>query len=74
MKNEKQTLYIPMGVKTRSEIFEGFGKNEIMQTVIATVVIILVAFLIFAFNKSVSFIVVFILVGIAYNIKIYCEK
>lgn len=65
MKNENQTLYIPMGVKTRSEIFEGFGKEEVVQTIIATVVIILVAFLIFAFNKSVSFVVVFILVGIA---------
>ena len=65
MKNENQTLYIPMGVKTRSEIFEGFGKEEVVQTIIATVVIILVAFSIFAFNKSVSFVVVFILVGIA---------
>ena len=47
------------------EVFEGFGKEEIVQVVIATVVIILVAFLIFSFNKSVSFLIVFILVGIA---------
>ena len=65
MENKNTSLYIPMGLKTRSEIFEGFGKEEIMQVVIATVVIILVAFLIFSFNQSVSFLIVFILVGIA---------
>jgi len=61
-------LYIPSNVKTRSEIFEGYGKNEIMQTLLATIVIVIVAFLICAFNKSVSFVVVFILVGIAGSI------
>jgi len=61
-------LYIPSNVKTRSEIFEGYGKNEIMQTLLATIVIVIVAFLIYAFNKSVSFVVVFILVGIAGSI------
>ena len=57
-----------MGLKTRSEVFEGFGKEEIMQVVIATVVITLVAFLIFSFNHSVSFLIVFILVGIAASV------
>jgi membrane protein required for beta-lactamase induction len=65
VENKNQSLYIPMGLKTRSEIFEGFGKEEIMQVVIATVVIILVAFLIFSFIQSVSFLIVLILVGIA---------
>lgn len=68
IENNNQSLYIPSNVKTRSEIFEGYGKNEIVQTIVATVLIILVAFLIFRFNKSVSFLVVFILVGIAASI------
>lgn len=63
--NRQIILYIPSNVKTRSEIFEGFGKAEILQTLIATVFIVLVAFLIFSINHSVSFLVVFILVGIA---------
>ena len=68
MKEKNYDLYIPSNVKTRSEIFEGYGKNEIMQTLVAAAVIIGVAFFIFAFNKSVSFVVVFILVGIAGSI------
>ncbi len=73
--NNKQTLYIPNNVKTRSEIFEGFGKSEIIQTLLATVIIISVAFLIFSINKSVSFLIVFILVGIADCRKCYvCYK
>ncbi len=63
--NMKMTLYIPNNVKTRSEIFEGFGKAEILQTLLATVIILSVAFLIFSINQSVSFLIVFILVGIA---------
>jgi hypothetical protein len=68
MENKNMSLYIPSNVKTRSEIFEGYGKSEIIQTIVAAVFIILVAFLIFSFNKSVSFLVVFILVGIAASI------
>lgn len=63
--NKKITLYIPSNVKTKSEIFEGYGKAEIMQTLTAAVVITIAAFLIYSFSKSVSFLIVFILVGIA---------
>jgi hypothetical protein len=66
--NTKTTLYIPSNVKTRYEIFEGFGKKEIMQTLVATAIIVLVAFLIYSINGSVSFLVVFILVGIAASV------
>lgn len=63
--NTKTTLYIPSNVKTRYEIFEGFGKKEIVQTLVAIAIIVLVAFLIYSINRSVSFLIVFILVGIA---------
>jgi len=32
--NEKQTLYIPQGLKTQVEIFDGFGKEELFKTII----------------------------------------
>jgi hypothetical protein len=31
---EKQTLYIPQGLKTRYELFDGYGKEELLQTII----------------------------------------
>ncbi len=58
-------LYIPNNVKTKSEIFEGYSKQEILQTVIATAAIVSIAFLVFSINKSVTFLIVFILTGIA---------
>lgn len=65
MDENKLTLYIPNNVKTKSEIFEGFGKHEIIQTLTATAAIILIAFLVYGINHSVTFLIVFILVGIA---------
>ena len=65
MDENKLTLYIPNNVKTKSEIFEGFGKHEIIQTLISMAAIILIAFFIFSINHSVTFLIVFILVGIA---------
>ena len=35
----KNTLYIPAGLKTQKEIYSGFGKNEMRQAIIATIVI-----------------------------------
>ncbi len=62
---EGNKLYIPNNVKTKSEIFEGFGKHEIIQTLISTTAIISIAFLIFAVNHNTTFLIVFILTGIA---------
>jgi len=30
----KQSLYIPQGLKTRVEIFDGFGKEELFKTIL----------------------------------------
>ncbi len=68
MKELNYDLYIPSNVKTRTEIFEGYGKNEIIQSVIASAVILGIGLVIFSFNESVSFIVVFVLSGISASI------
>ena len=62
---EQHTLFIPSNVKTRSEIFDGYGKEEVIQTIIATIVFLIIALIVFSFTESVSFVVVFVLVGIA---------
>ncbi len=36
--NYKSTLYIPQGLKTRVEIFDGYGKEELFKTIIVTLV------------------------------------
>ena len=35
----RDTLYIPAGLKTQREIYSGFGKKELRQAIIATLVI-----------------------------------
>lgn len=30
------SLYIPMGVKTQNELFNGFGKRELLQSTISS--------------------------------------
>ncbi|MFD3156878.1 hypothetical protein ACFIJ5_08470 [Haloimpatiens sp. FM7330] len=35
---QNQSLYIPLGLKTRTELFEGFGKAELIKSDIVTFV------------------------------------
>lgn len=62
---EKETLYIPLGLKTKTEIFDGFGKEELFQAIIATLVAGVIDIAVYFTTKSISFSVVFILSAIA---------
>lgn len=57
------TLYIPTGLKTEKEIYTGFGKNELIQAVIGTVIIAAVDILIslIILNNLPAFIIVLLL-------------
>jgi hypothetical protein len=57
------TLYIPTGLKTEKEIYSGFGKNELVQAVIGTVIIAAVDILIslIILNNLPAFIIVLLL-------------
>lgn len=62
---KKQSLYIPQGLKTRVEIFDGYGKEELFKTIIVTVIAgIFDAFMYFIFRNTVIS-MVFILVVIS---------
>ncbi|MCY6356215.1 hypothetical protein [Clostridium sp. ZS2-4] len=63
--SQKQTLYIPQGLKTKTEIFDGFGKEELFQAIFATLVAGAIDTIIYMFTKSTAFCVVFILSAIA---------
>ena len=61
---DKDTLYIPLGLKVRNEIFDGFGKEELFQSIIFSIIAGVFDMLIFMLTKNVSICVVTILVAI----------
>jgi len=65
MSNDNSTLYIPMGVKTENEFFSGFGRKELIQTVIGSAGGIAVSLLIYAITASIPYTMIGVLSGIA---------
>jgi hypothetical protein len=61
----KQTLYIPQGLKTRVEIFDGFGKEELVKTILVTLVAGGIDALLFLIFRNVVTSVVFMLIAIS---------
>lgn len=57
------TLYIPTGLKTQKEIYSGFGKKELIQAIIGTLIIsaIDILFVLVIFNNLPVFIIVLLL-------------
>lgn len=62
---EKQTLYIPLGLKTRTEIFDGFGKEELFKSIIVMLIAGAIDTIIYMLTKNTALSVVFILSAIA---------
>ena len=63
--NENNTLYIPISVKTENEFFSGFGKKELLQTVIGSIIGIGVSLLIGLITGSIPYTMIGVLAGIA---------
>jgi len=61
----RQTLYIPQGLKTRVEIFDGFGKEELVKTILVTLVAGSIDALLFLIFRNVVTSVVFMLISIS---------
>lgn len=62
---EKDTLYIPLGLKVRNEIFDGFGKEELFQSIVSSLIAGLLDLLLFLLTRNVSVCIVLILAAIA---------
>ncbi len=62
---KKNPLYIPQGLKTRVEIFDGFGKEELFKMIILTIVVGIVDILYYLLFKNTVVSIVTILVAIA---------
>ena len=61
----RQTLYIPQGLKTRVEIFDGFGKEELVKAILVTLVAGGIDALLFLMFRNVVTSVVFMLIAIS---------
>ena len=63
--NDNNTLYIPMGVKTENEFFNGFGKKELLQAIVGTVFGIAVSLLFYLLSGNIAYTMIGVLSGIA---------
>lgn len=61
---ENEMLYIPIGLKENNEIWEGFGKKELVKSLITVSTLLTIDFVIFLVRKSIPFASVFALVSI----------
>lgn len=61
---EDEKLYIPMGVKTEAEIFPGFGKKQLLQSVIGSLGAGVVSAFVWLLSQSVTATIIGILTGI----------
>ena len=63
--DENNTLYIPMGVKTENEFFNGFGKKELLQAAVGSLFAGVIALFIYLFSGNVAYTMIGVLSGIA---------
>ncbi len=57
-----------MGIKTENEIFQGYGKKELLQSLVGMMIVGVFSFLMFIITKSVPNTMVSILTGIAASV------
>jgi len=62
--DEDLKLYIPLGVKPETELFTGFGKKQLFQSVVGSLLVGGIATLIWLFTGSVTTTVILALSGI----------
>ena len=70
---KKDALYIPLGLKAESEIFSGFGKTELMQSLLVTAGAGLVDIVLYFILRSVEISLVFLLVSAAGAIGVFIK-
>lgn len=74
MKDKKEImLYIPMGVKLEEELFNGFGKKELIRSCISMLISFFISFTIFLFNRNQSVLIVGLLTSVFGSIML-CIK
>lgn len=72
--DDNETLYIPAGLKTKTEIFEGFGKEELAKATFSTLVLGGIDLLIYLIKHWTGFCMIFILTSIAASIMMFIKN
>jgi len=62
--DESYSLYIPTGVKAQNELFSGFGRRELIQSIAGSIMGGIIAAFIWLFSRNVAFTVVAVLTSI----------
>lgn len=58
-------LYIPQGLKLNKEIYNGYGREELIKTIVVTLVAGVIDALLFLITKSVVVAIVFMLIAVS---------
>jgi hypothetical protein len=61
----EKPLYIPQGLKLRKEIFNGYGKEELIKTIMVTLVAGAIDILQFIVTKNTVITVVYLLIAVS---------
>lgn len=70
---EKDTLYIPSGLKVKPEIFDGFGKEELFKSVISILIAGAIDIVFYLTTKNVAVSIVFVLAAIAGSVMAFTK-
>ena len=70
---EKDTLYIPSGLKVKPEIFDGFGKEELFKSIVSILITGAVDIVFYLITKNVAVTIVFVLAAIAGSVMAYTK-
>lgn len=70
---EKDTLYIPSGLKVKPEIFDGFGKEELFKSVGSILIAGAVDIVFYLITKNVAVTIVFVLAAIAGSVMAFTK-
>jgi len=70
---DKETLYIPSGLKPNPEIFDGFGKEELFKSAITTIIVGAIDIVFYLLTKNVAVSIVIILSAIAGSVMAFTK-
>lgn len=70
---EKDTLYIPLGLKVKPDIFDGFGKEELFKSIVTTIIAALLDVAFYLVSRNVAVSVVIILASIAGSVMAFTK-
>jgi hypothetical protein len=65
---ENKGLYIPVNIKTRYELFEGYGFAELIPTVVTALLSSVFAFLIYSMTAELTLPVLLVLISVALSV------